>query len=77
MEIKTWGGKGRFILFAEFEEFDWMEFDDGPEADIGETYTNRILVVLKNTSDFLCYGYVEITFMPIQPSKYLNNCYMG
>ena len=30
LSIKTWGGSGDLALFAETEEVDWDDFDDGP-----------------------------------------------
>ena len=36
--IKTWGGEGDLGLFAEVEEFDWEDFEDGPMGrQFGET----------------------------------------
>ena len=63
MEIKTWGGEGDLTLFAEVEEFDWMEFDDGPMGrQFGETYyESNSGGAEEYISIFFVTGYIEIT----------------
>ena len=63
MEIKTWGGEGDLTLFAEVEEFNWMDFEDGPMGrQFGETfYESNSGGAEEYISIFFVTGYVEIT----------------
>ena len=46
------GWRRRLDLFAEVEEFDWMEFEDGPMGrQFGKTFRIKMMA-LKSTSPF-------------------------
>ena len=63
MEIKTWGGEGDLGLYAEIEEFDWMEFEDEPMGrQFGEMfYESDTEGSEEYISIFFVTGYVEIS----------------
>ena len=63
MIIKTWGGEGDLALYAEVEEFDWMEFDDGPMGrQFGETeYASDMEGAEELINIYFVTGYIEIT----------------
>ena len=63
MEIKTWGGDGDLALFAETEEIDWMDFEDG---EMGRQFTEFQYDSDNDGAEeyisiFFTTGYVEIT----------------
>ena len=63
MEIKTWGGEGDLGLYAEIEEFNWMEFEDEPMGrQFGEMfYESDTEGSEEYISIFFVTGYVEIS----------------
>jgi len=64
MTIKTWGGEGDLALYAEIEEFSWMDFEeDRPMGrQFGETeYVSDMEGAEEMINIFFVTGYVEIT----------------
>lgn len=63
MTIRTWGGEGDLGLFVEAEEFEWMDFDDGPMGrQFGETnFESDFDGAEEEINLFFVTGKIEIT----------------
>ncbi len=70
LSIKTWGGSGDLALFAEIEEIDWEDFDDGPggrqfggtefESNSGESNEEINIFLVTGRIDITIYPYADI-----------------
>ena len=70
LSIKTWGGSGDLALFAEIEEIDWEDFDDGPggrqfgetefESNSGESDEEINIFFVTGRIDITIYPYADI-----------------
>ena len=64
MTIKTWGGEGDLTLYAEIEDFSWMDFEEERPMgrQFGETeYVSDMEGAEELINIFFVTGYVEIT----------------
>ncbi len=65
LSIKTWGGSGDLALFAEAEEIDWDDFDDGPRGrQWGDTsYESNSGEANEEIYIFFASGRIDITIL--------------
>ena len=66
LSIKTWGGSGDLALFAEIEEIDWEDFDDGPGGSQfgGTEFESNSGEANEEINIFLVTGRIDITIYP-------------